>query len=278
MVTSATLDRSSLVDYIPDAPFLELSGRSFPVEVEYKKSDQNLPVWRQVVGIIPGLLRKMDGDLLIFMDGVYEISRTIDLILSSSWSSGLDVYPLYGNLPFEKQDMAILPAKKRKIIVSTNIAETSLTIEGVRIVLDTGKAKKMSFDNLRGINALLSEPISKSSADQRSGRAGRLASGFCLRLWSEAEHDRRMEYDSPEIGRIDLSEIYLNLAGKGIAIEQIDLLSPVSEQSVSAAKERLKSLGAINDDNELTAHGHEMSLLPMHRIGLMPCSLLKKTI
>ena len=264
VVTSATLDRSSLVDYIPDAAFLELSGRSFPVEVEYKKSDQNLPVWRQVVGIIPGLLRKMDGDLLIFMDGVYEISRTIDLILSSSWSSGLDVYPLYGNLPFEKQDMAILPAKKRKIIVSTNIAETSLTIEGVKIVLDTGKAKKMSFDNLRGINALLSEPISKSSADQRSGRAGRLAPGFCLRLWSEAEHDRRMEYDSPEIGRIDLSEIYLNLAAKGIAIEQIDLLSPVSEQSVSAAKERLKSLEAINDDNELTAHGHEMSLLPMH--------------
>ena len=142
MVTSATLDRSSLVDYIPDAPFFRSFLVDHFVEVEYKKSDQNLPVWRQVVGIIPGLLRKMDGDLLIFMDGVYEISRTIDLILSSSWSSGLDVYPLYGNLPFEKQDMAILPAKKRKIIVSTNIAETSLTIEGVRIVLDRKSKEK----------------------------------------------------------------------------------------------------------------------------------------
>ena len=102
------------------------------------------------------------------------------------------------------------PSKKRKIIVSTNIAETSLTIEGVRIVIDTGKAKKMRYDQNRGINALLSEPISRSSADQRTGRAGRLGPGYCLRLWSHSEHEKRVEFDLPEINRIDLSQIYLN--------------------------------------------------------------------
>ena len=102
------------------------------------------------------------------------------------------------------------PAKE-KIIISTNIAETSLTIEGVRIVVDTGKAKKMRYDNVRGINALLSESISKSSAEQRTGRVGRLGPGYCLRLWSNSEHEKRPEFDSPEIFRIDLSGIYLNL-------------------------------------------------------------------
>ena len=113
----------------------------------------------------------------------------------------------------------------------------------------------MRYDNIRGINALLSESISKSSAEQRAGRAGRLGPGFCLRLWSKSEHEERPEFDSPEILRIDLSEIYLNLAGMDIPLEELNLINPFPEESVCSAKEKLKFLRAIDEENKLTEHG-----------------------
>ena len=122
----------------------------------------------------------------------------------------------------------------------------------------------MRYDSVRGVNALLSEPISKSSADQRAGRAGRLGPGFCLRIWSESEHETRREFDIPEILSIDLCEIYLNLAGVGLSLDQITFIEPISENSICAAKEKLKSLGAINSEENLTEHGIRMSQLPTH--------------
>ncbi|HAF58274.1 MAG TPA: hypothetical protein DCL00_01670 [Opitutae bacterium] len=264
VVTSATLDIDKLARHIPDSAWVELSDRSYPVEVEYRTPKKDYPAWKSVVEVMPTLLQKMEGDILVFMDGAYEISHAVNSILSSTWSRGLEVRPLYGDLSPEKQDLALSNTEKRKIIISTNIAETSLTIEGIKIVIDTGKAKKMRYDSVRGVNALLSEPISKSSADQRAGRAGRLGPGFCLRIWSESEHETRPEFDIPEILSIDLCEIYLNLAGVGLSLEQITFIEPISENSICAAKEKLKSLGAINSEENLPEHGIKMSELPTH--------------
>lgn len=264
IVTSATLDIDRLEQFIPDVASVELTGRSFPVEIEHRAVAKDNPMWRSVAEVIPSLLDKREGDILIFMDGAYEISRLINTILSSPWSKNLEVRPLYGDLSPEKQDRALMPADRRRIIVSTNIAETSLTIEGIKIVIDCGKAKKMSYDSSRGINALLSEPICRSSADQRAGRAGRLGPGFCLRFWSKAEHVDRIEFDIPEITAIDLSEIYLNLAKFNLKLEHINLLEPVSSVSIDYAKQKLRNLGAMNDQENLTEHGIEMAQLPIN--------------
>lgn len=264
VVTSATLDIDALAGYMPDSAQVELSGRSHPVEIQYRKPPKDYPAWRSVVEILPAILKEMDGDILVFMDGAYEISHAVNSILSNSWSKSLEVKSLYGDLSPEQQDLALLGTEKRKVIVSTNIAETSLTIEGIKIVIDTGRAKKMRYDSVRGINALLSEPISKSSAEQRAGRAGRLGPGFCLRLWSESEHKARPEFDTPEISNIDISEIYLNLAGVGLSLKDINFIEPVCQNSIGTAKEKLKNLGAINEAGNLTEHGKKMSQLPTH--------------
>ena len=146
------------------------------------------------------------------MDGAYEITKMIQAIVACPWSNSLDVGPLFGELSVEKQDLALQRSKNRRIIVSTNIAETSLTIEGITVVIDTGKAKKMRFDSKRGINVLLRNQLVKSSADQREERDD--SAGYCLRLWSKLEHENRPDFDS-EISYIDLSEIYLNLRSAG---------------------------------------------------------------
>ena len=137
----------------------------------------------------------------------------------------------------DSQDLAFAPSEKRKIIVSTNLAETSLTIEGIKIVIDTGLAKKHRFDPYRKVNVLLSEPISRSSAQQRAGRAGRLSPGICLRMWSQNEHTRRKEFDEPEIHRLDLSEIYLNLKAIDVNPNDLDWYeSPPEKQLIEAEK------------------------------------------
>ncbi|MGA1100204.1 MAG: ATP-dependent helicase C-terminal domain-containing protein [Opitutales bacterium] len=264
IVTSATLDLGKVTNFIPHSVPLELTGKSFPVEIEHKAIPSQNTIWKSVSDLLPKLLNKFDGDVLIFMDGAYEITKTIQAILGCPWSNGIEVRPLFGDLSVEKQDLALQRSKNRKIIVSTNIAETSLTIEGITVVIDTGKAKKMRFDSKRGINVLLSEPISKSSADQRAGRAGRLKPGYCLRLWSKSVHDNRPDFDSPEISYIDLSEIYLNLRSADIKLENIKLLDPISQEAISDAQEKLQSLGALNRHFDLTPHGEQMSNLPIH--------------
>lgn len=264
ILTSATLNLDALAQFIPSSVSLEIKGRSFPVQIEHKRISHQMPVWKSAVQMIPSLMKQFDGDILVFLDGAFEIAQAVKAILRSPWSSGVLVRPLYGELSPENQDLALAATNQRKIIVSTNIAETSLTIEGVKVVIDSGKAKRMRYDSKRGINVLLSEPISKSSAEQRAGRAGRMGPGYCLRLWSQSEHENRPDFDPPEIKCIDLSEIYLNLAAANLKLNSLEWLDPISQDEILKAEEKLRSLGALDHNNDLTKHGEKMSKISTH--------------
>ena len=265
IVTSATLELPRIAEYLSDCGSIELFARSYPVEVSHCSPNSRDPIWKQVANQLKKLLRIHEGDILVFMDGAYEISRAIREINNSSWSSGLEVRGLYGEMRIEDQDLALTPSKRRKIIVSTNIAETSITVDGVTVVIDTGRAKKASFDQNRKVNVLLSLPISKSSAQQRAGRAGRTAPGYCLRLWSASDHDRRIEYEQPEIQRLDLSEICLKLNALGINLNTFDWFEFPPAPSLESALSTLIEIGALSDNGErISEKGIEMSKCSLH--------------
>ena len=265
IITSATLDAPRIVDYLPDCGSIELFARSYPVQIEHRSPNSRDPIWKQVANQLQKLLRVHEGHVLIFMDGAYEISRTIREINNSSWSSGLEVRGLYGEMRIEDQDLALAPSDRRKVIVSTNIAETSITVDGVTIVIDTGKAKKASFDQNRKVNVLLSLPISKSAAQQRTGRAGRTAPGYCLRLWGSSDHERRIEYEQPEIQRLDLSEICLKLSALGLRLSSFDWFEKPPETSLKSALSMLFEMGALSHDTErISEIGIEMSKCSLH--------------
>lgn len=268
IITSATLEIGNINKYLGNCKSVQLSAREYPVEIEYKSLQRGEIIWKRIASEIKKCVTNYDGDLLIFAPGVYEITKIINEINSSSWSKGLLVKSLYGDLRISEQELALKSSSKRKIIVSTNIAETSLTVEGVRIVIDTGVAKKSSYDPIRGVNVLLPQPISKSAADQRSGRAGRTSSGYCLRLWGEKEHKSRDEMERPAINRLDLSEIYLNLSSLGEDPALMNWLTRPPENSLARAKKSLISLGALTAKSQISEKGLEMSRFPLNpRLG-----------
>jgi ATP-dependent helicase HrpB len=265
IVTSATLELPRIAEYLSDCGSIELFARSYPVEVAHCSPNSREPIWKQVANHLKKLLCIHEGDVLIFMDGAYEISRTIREINNSSWSSGIEVRGLYGEMRIEDQDLALTPSDRRKVIVSTNIAETSITVDGVTVVIDTGRAKKASFDQNRKVNVLLSLPISKSAAQQRTGRAGRTAPGYCLRLWGASDHDRRIEYEQPEIQRLDLSEICLKLSALGIPPSSFDWFEFPPEPSLKSALSALLEIGALSGSGErISEKGIEMSKCSLH--------------
>lgn len=268
IITSATLEIGNINKYLGNCKSVQLSAREYPVEIEYKSLQRGEILWKRIASEIKKCITNYDGDLLIFAPGVYEISKIINEITSSSWSKGLLVKSLYGDMRISEQELALKSSSQRKIIVSTNIAETSLTVEGVRIVIDTGVAKKSSYDPVRGVNVLLPQPISKSAADQRSGRAGRTSSGYCLRLWGEKEHQSRDEMERPAINRLDLSEIYLNLSSLGEDPTLMNWLTRPPENSLSRAKKSLVSIGALTAKSQISEMGHEISRFPLNpRLG-----------
>jgi ATP-dependent helicase HrpB len=269
IVTSATLSLSSVNQYLEDCESLELKARSYPVEIEHRSSSIGEPIWRQITHHVKKVTRERQGNILIFMDGAFEISRTVREIQSANWSSGLEVRALFGEMSLKEQDLTLAHSSKRKIIVSTNIAETSLTIEGVEVVIDTGKAKKASYDQVRKVDVLLSSPISKSAAEQRAGRAGRTAPGYCLRMWSLAEHERRDLFELPEIQRMDLAELYLKLRSMEIWPETLNWFEKPPEVSLKAARATLFKIGTLSgEEDEVTALGLEVCRLGLHpRLG-----------
>jgi ATP-dependent helicase HrpB len=275
VVMSATLEAEALVEYFGDAPVVRTEGRTFPVAVRYLKPNAavaKLAPWDLVARELPALLRDQpQGDVLVFMPGAYEIRRTLEAVRREPAARDCVVLPLHGSLSADEQDRAVTPAERRKIIVSTNVAETSLTIEGITIVIDSGLVRSACFDPRRGINALLIENNSQASAEQRAGRAGRMAPGVCMRLWLERDHRKRIAHDTPELLRVDLAETLLQLKRAGITtVSEFPWITPPPSLAVEHAVALLQNLGALDDEESLTPLGGRMVAFPLHpRISRM---------
>jgi ATP-dependent helicase HrpB len=266
VVMSATLDVGPLRKYLEPCEVLSSQGRTFPVEIDYlPKPVGDWPIWEAAVKELERLVAQHDGDALVFMPGGYEISRTVQAAQDALGSQFI-VLPLHGDLPTNDQDAAVAQYDRRKVVVSTNVAETSLTIDGVRIVIDSGLARIPRYDPYRGINTLLVEKISRASADQRAGRAGRTAPGVCLRLWTKHEHEQRPAQELPEVKRLDLSEVVLTLKASGVSdVHSFRWLESPSRQSLERAELLLKDLGALeNKSSAITELGRRMLAFPLH--------------
>jgi ATP-dependent helicase HrpB len=268
IVMSATIDAGPVKTYLAGAEVVESSGRMFPVDIRYlgTPAPAKTPVWDLAANAAAAFLRQgAQGDILIFMPGVYEIRRTAEAVSQAVRSESVEVLPLYGDLPANRQHQVMEPAGRRKIIVATNIAETSLTIPGVRHVIDSGLARVSRYDSGRGFNTLFTEPISLDSADQRAGRAGREAFGICVRLWDAANQAGRSRRTTPEILRVDLAETVLHLRMMGYrAASDFPWFEKPPDAAVSAANELLGLLGALDNADVITDSGKEMSEFPMH--------------
>jgi ATP-dependent helicase HrpB len=267
-VMSATLDADLLAQYLRPR-VLTSEGRTFPVEIKYASEPSytdKRPVWDQAADAFSRYIRSGgEGDVLVFMPGGFEISQTIEAIRHTDESKGFILLPLHGELPPNDQDAAVARYRQRKVVVSTNVAETSLTIDGVRLVIDSGLARIPRFDANRGINTLLVENISQSSADQRAGRAGRTAPGVCMRLWSREEHAHRPAQELPEIKRLDLAEVVLTLKAAGVEnLRKFRWLEPPDERSLAHAEELLTDLSALDKGGSITPVGRKMLAFPIH--------------
>ncbi|MEM1223750.1 MAG: ATP-dependent helicase HrpB [Verrucomicrobiota bacterium] len=269
VVMSATLDIETLEDYLRPCARVEASGRTFPVVQRYMGAGLGraaAPVWERAASAFKTVAREgSSGDILIFMPGVFEIRKTMDTLLSLPEARPYDVLPLHGDLPPEAQDRAVSSNGNRKIIVSTNVAETSITIEGVTVVIDSGLARVARYDARRGVNSLLVEPISRAAAEQRSGRAGRTGPGQCLRLWSEAEHAAKPERDAAEVKRIDISDTLLLMKASGInETDTFPWFEAPEKSGLDRANLLLKDLGAVDREGRITEDGLRMSRFPLH--------------
>ncbi len=270
IVMSATLDTATLQNYLAPCETLVSQGRSFPVRIEYipKAVDfEAEPVWDVAARECERVADATSGDFLVFMPGAYEISRTLQAIQGSRALRDFVAFPLHGELPPEQQDRAVARAPSRKIIVSTNVAETSLTIEGITVVIDSGLARMARFDPHRGINTLLVEKISVASADQRAGRAGRTAPGVCVRLWTEREHSQRPLRELPEVKRLDLAEVVLTLKASAIDdVAHFPWLEPPEPRALERAEALLVDLGALGGaaPHGIVELGRRMLRFPVH--------------
>jgi len=267
IVMSATLDARLLGDYLQPCATLTSSGRVFPVEIEYADTPaytDRRPVWEQAAEAFASYVRRGGGgDALVFMPGGFEINQTIEAIRHRDESKGFLLLPLHGELPPGEQDAAVARYDRRKVVVATNVAETSLTIDGVRLVIDSGLARIPRYDPYRGINTLLIENISRAAAEQRAGRAGRTAPGVCLRLWTEGEHGDRPAQELPEVKRLDLAEIVLTLKAAGVHdLRKFRWLEPPDEPALAQAEELLLDLGALKPGSPPVASPDEVAINP----------------
>lgn len=276
LVMSATLETAGLADYLAPVISLEAGGRTFPVEVLYRPQNpptndrrggppRELAIWEKMVKVcLEAMTMPEPGHILMFLPGTHEIRKTIELLETGSIARGWDVFPLYSTLPPAAQDAAVRPSEKPKIIVATNVAETSLTIDGVRTVIDCGLARVSAYEARRGINTLHIQKISRASAEQRAGRAGRTAPGRAFRLWSQADHARREEFEAPEVHRVDLAEMVLLLKNSGVGqVREFRWFDSPREASLVRAEQLLHDLGALDFEGELTQDGKQMATMPL---------------
>ena len=265
LVMSATLDAEPVAAYLDPCPILISEGQSYPVEVGYlPRPDQRYLTIQAAEAVERIINDNAPGDILVFMPGRGEINATLDALRDLRTQERVACIPLHGALEPQEQDRAFAPNALRKVIVATNVAETSVTIDGILHVVDSGVARVARYDTERGIGTLMLEPISRASADQRKGRAGRTAPGTCHRLWTEGGQMNREERNTPEIQRSDLAEVVLLLHSLGIReAATFDWLDKPDLQAVERAELLLTMLGALLDA-DLTGIGRQMLRLPMH--------------
>ena len=265
LIMSATLDARAAADLLNGAPILTAEGRSFPVEVRYAERAPGDPV-AAVEAAVLGALEDRTGDLLVFLPGTGEIER-VRRRLAARLADGADVLPLHGSLPLEDQQrvLAPMPGGRRRIVLATDIAETSLTIEGVTTVIDLGLARKPRFHPGSGLTRLVTEPIPLASAEQRAGRAGRLAPGLCHRLWTPAQEVGRAAHRRPEIRDADLAPLVLELALWGVRDPAaLRWLDPPPRHHWTQALALLGDLGALDPSGAITPLGRKLAELPLH--------------
>ncbi|QKJ85897.1 ATP-dependent helicase HrpB [Paramixta manurensis] len=263
LLMSATLDNQRLSELLPDAPLIVSEGRSYPVERRYRPCPAHLRFDEAVAAEVAQVLREESGSLLLFLPGVGEIER-VKTLLEARVGSDVDLCPLYGALPLSTQQRAILPAAagRRKVVLATNIAETSLTIEGIRLVVDCGLERAARFDARTGLTRLETQRISQASMIQRAGRAGRLTPGICLHLIAKEQAERAMANSEAEITRSEMTGLWLDLLLWGCHdVAQLRWLDTPPEAALYAARQLLHALGTTDHNGKLSAKGRQMAQL-----------------
>jgi ATP-dependent helicase HrpB len=263
VVMSATLEGAALAEHL-DAPRVHSKGRSFPLAIEHAERPDDRPLDKQVAGAVRRILKEnAAGDVLVFLPGAREIRQCSTALAADAQAGRLDVLPLHGDLSVAEQTRAVEPSKNRKIILSTNVAESSVTIDGVTAVVDTGLARVAGHSPWSGLPTLVTSKISRASATQRAGRAGRTQPGRVLRLYTSGDLRSRPEHDKPEILREDLAEILLGLAGAGIVdVGALEFLDRPPREALDAARALLGVLGAV-DGGAITDIGRRMLAFPL---------------
>ncbi|HTP63815.1 MAG TPA: ATP-dependent helicase HrpB [Geobacteraceae bacterium] len=266
VVMSATLDTGPIARLLDNAPIIATEGRSFPVEIRYLSGAISADIASATSRAVLSVMGETAGDMLVFLPGAGEIRRCRMLLEENpSLPRDLLISPLYGDLPFAAQEEAIMPADRRRVVLATNIAETSLTIEGVRVVVDSGYSRQLRFDPATGLNRLVTVRVSAASADQRAGRAGRLGPGTCFRLWDRHAQRTLLPFTSPEILIADLTPLALELAEWGVQDPAaLDWLDPPPAAAFAEGRRLLRRLGALDRQGLITSHGRAMSALPAH--------------
>jgi ATP-dependent helicase HrpB len=263
-VMSATLDAEPVAQLL-GAERVRSEGRTFPLRIEHLAAADDRPLDKQLVSAVRTATSEDSGDVLVFLPGSGDIRRALTALEPLAKERGLLLLPLHGDLPMAEQARAVEPASRRKVVLSTNVAETSVTIDGVTTVIDSGLARQASYSPWSGLPTLTTTKVSRASATQRAGRAGRTREGRVLRLYTRGDFDARREHEIPEIARADLSEALLALAGAGVARpEELRWLTPPPEAALGAARELLGWLGAVSQGGQISELGRRILDIPLH--------------
>jgi len=271
IVMSATLDAAPVAALMGDAPIITSMGKSYPVEHRFLPRPWAQPGRKgprfenAVAALITTAVSETTGGVLVFLPGAGEINR-VERLLGNALGADVVVRPLYGAMPFKDQRAAIIPPTKgRKVVLATSIAETSLTIPDIRVVVDAGRAKRARFDANSGMSRLVTERVTKAEATQREGRAGRVAAGLCYKLWTKGENGGMAPFPEPEIRAADLTGLVLELAVWGeVNPANMPFLSQPREADYTAAQDLLRLLGGLDNDNRITSYGHRLAGIPTH--------------
>ena len=269
VVASATLEVEKLRAFFDAAPVIEVEGRTHPIEIRYRPGEDGDDVPEKVGGALEEL-RGEPGDVLVFLSGEREIRET-EARLRHLGLPDTELFPLHARMSAARQQVLFTPVDRRRVVLATNVAETSLTVPGIRFVIDTGTARISRYAHRTGVQRLPVEPISRASADQRAGRCGRVGPGVCIRLYDEADLAARPAHPEPEIGRSDLAAVLLRMLSLGMHdVERFPFIDPPDRRHVNDGLRLLRELGAVDADDSLTAIGRRLARLPLDpRIGRM---------